>query len=97
MGVRYSDAFNIVKDDVGKSVYKKHYKDLTEWWIYREKKSRFVDARGKQLKQGETYLYCVIVCENDYIRQQNEKFIAVEGVKFTEEGLDDYLRKTGRG
>jgi hypothetical protein len=96
MAVRYSDAFNIVKSDVGKSVYKKRYKDLTEWWIYREKRSRFVDARGKELKQGEKYLYCIILCADEYIRQQNEKFIAIEGVKLTEKDLDEYLSRTGR-
>ena len=98
MAVRESNAFNINKADIGKSVIKKKYKDLTEWWIYRTKKSRFVDARGKGLNTAETYLYCIIVCADEYgIRQQNEKFIAIEGIKFTEEDLDDYLSKTGRG
>lgn len=96
MAVRYSDAFNIVKNDIGKSVYRKRYKDLTEWWIYRQKKSRFVDARGKTLKQDETYLYGIIVCGDECIRQQNEKFIAIEGVKLTEKDLDEYLSRTGR-
>lgn len=96
MAIRPSDAFNIVKNDIGKSVIKKRYKDLTEWWIYREKTSRFVDARGKSLKHGETYLYCIIVCADEYIRQQNAQYIAIEGIKFTEEDLDDYLIKTGR-
>ena len=96
MAIRPSDAFNIVKDDIGKSVFRKKYKDLNEWWIYREKTSRFVDARGKELGYGEIYLYFIIVCSDEYIRQQNEKFIAVEGIKFTEKDLDDYLRKTGR-
>ncbi len=96
MAIRSSDAFNIVKTDIGKSVIKKRFKDIIEWWIFREKTSRFVDARGKELKNGERYLYCVITCADEYIRQQNENYIAIQGIKFTESDLDDYLRKTGR-
>jgi hypothetical protein len=102
MGTRYSDAFNIKKKDTGKSVILKHREGLAEWWIYREKKSRFTDAFGKKLNTGETYLYCIVVCEdtNDGIRQQNEEYIAIEGVKFTNDDkgndLDDYLNKTNR-
>ena len=101
MATRYSDAFNIKKADVGKSVTLKHYKGMAEWWVYRTKDSRFVDTFGKQLKAGEKYLYCIIACDGagDGIRQQNESLIAVEGVKFCNgdtKDLDDYLNKTGR-
>lgn len=96
MPARYSDAFNIVKEDIGKSVYKKHFKGLTEWWVYRQKESRFVDTRGKTLDEGESYLYCIILCEGDVIRQQNKKYIAIEGVKLTENELDEYLSRNGR-
>ena len=96
MAIRSSDAFNIIKTDIGKSVYRKRFKDIIEWWIYREKTSRFVDLRGKELKNGEPYLYCIIACADEYIRQQNEKYVAIQGIKFTETDLDDYLRKTGR-
>jgi len=102
MGTRYGDAYNISKKDTGKSVILKHNKGLAEWWIYRQKKSRFIDTFGKKLKEDEKYLYCIIACDgaNDGIRQQNEGFIAVEGVKFTNdengEDLDDYLYKTGQ-
>lgn len=97
---RYSDAFNIRKTDIGKSVIKKTYKELTEWWIYREREGRFVDLTGQKMKTGDRYLYCVIACEGNYgIRQENEEFIAVEGMKFTDDecgdDLTDYLHKTG--
>ena len=94
---RYSDAFNIRKSDIGKTVIKKIYKDLFEWWIYRKVESRFIDTAGKKLKTGEEYLYCIIACGNDYgIKQQNTDFVAVEGCKFTEEDLKEYLSKTHR-
>jgi len=101
MGTRNSDAFNIKKADIGKSVFLKHYKEFSEWWVYRTKESRFVDLFGKQLKKGEQYLYCIIICNNegDGIRQQNEGLIAIEGIKFDNgetKDLDDYLRKTER-
>ena len=94
--IRSSDAFNIRKKDVGNLVTKKRYLDLVEYWIYACKKSRFTDPRGKTLNTGDTYLSCIIVCEENHIRQENAEFFAINGVKFTEEDMDNYLRKTGR-
>jgi len=97
MAKRYSDAFNIRKTDIGKSVLTKSYKGLYEWWVYRKVESRFVDSTGKNLETNEEYLYCVIACGNNYgKRQENNEFIAVEGWKFTEEDLKEYLSKTHR-
>lgn len=97
MAKRYSDAFNICKNDIGKTVFKKSFKQIYEWWIYRKADSRFLDATGKNLKTDEDYLYCVIACGDQHgVRQENASFIAVEGWKFTENDLKEYLLKTGR-
>lgn len=102
MAVRHGTAYNIVKKDIKTNVILKHYDGVSEWWIYRKKESRFVDATGKNLKQGEKYLYCIILSdsESNGKRQENEDFIAVEGYKITndEQGKDltKYLSNTGR-
>lgn len=92
MGKRFSDAYNINKQDIGGKVKKQTKNHLCEWWIYKEKESRFVDSVGKNMKMNELYLYCIIVTEegNEGIRQQNDKFIALAGIKLTddEEGKD---------
>lgn len=99
MGQRYSDAFNIRKSDIGKSVILKHSKYLAQWWIWRQRNSRFVDLVGKKMKTNDNYLYCIIACDDadDGIRQENEEFIAIEGIKFTNDDkgndLDDFKRK----
>lgn len=97
MAQRYSDAFNILKADIGKTVFKRTYKDIHEWWIYRKVESRFIDTTGKNLKTNEEYLYCVIACDDNFgLRQENADYIAVEGCKFTESDLREYLQKTHR-
>ncbi len=97
MAKRYSDAFNIRKSDIGKTVLRKTCKGICEWWIYRKVESRFIDTTGKKLKTDEEYLYCVIACGDNYgLRQENTDFIAVEGWKFTEDDLKEYLQKTHR-
>ncbi len=97
MAKRYSDAFNIKKSDIGKTVIKKSYQNIYEWWIYRKVESRFVDTTGHNLKTNEEYLYCIIACTDNYgIKQQNTEYFGVEGCKFTEEDLKDYLSKTHR-
>ena len=97
MASRYGRAYNITKKEIKTLVQLKHHGNVSEWWIYRKKESRFIDTQGKNLQQNEIYLYCIIICdkENNGKRLENEGFIAVEGVKVTndEEGndLDNYI------
>ena len=98
--IRPSNAFVIFKKDLksGKAT-RKHYDNLIEYWIYRQKESDIVDSTGKKVKlegRNNSYLHCIIVCEGSHITKETEKGILINGVRFTEKDMENYLHKTGR-
>lgn len=87
------------KDFKNGTVIKKKHKEFTEYWIYKQKESNLVGIDGNPLllqDKSNSYLYCIIVCESNHIMSQTNEVIKVAGVRFTEEDINVYLRKTGR-
>lgn len=102
--IRPSKHFVIKDNDIKEGfVIKKRYKDLDEYWVYRNtKSSSLVNVMCKPLEIEEKYLFAIISCGNNHITLRNEekKFVEIEGMRFTDDlesnDLDDYLRKTNR-
>lgn len=100
--VRYGNAFPIFYSELNKGLVKIHnYKDYTEYWIHRYLPSSVIGPSGNPLLSDETYLWGIVVCLPNHIKDKNDKEFLVEGVRFTndEKGQDieTYLNKTNRG
>lgn len=98
--IRPSKHFIIYKKDLqNRTVVKKDFKGLTEFWIFTPKKTDLILSNSAK-QQLDKELTIIILCGNNYIMVENEEAFAVEGVKFTndEKGNDlhNYLRETGR-
>jgi len=103
--LRPSKYFTIKKEDLENGhVKKREYKDLIEYWIYRQKESEIIGVTGRRLSSGEYLLYSIIACSrNKHITADKGTYLEIEGMKFTNDDtiegtqdLDEYLNKTSR-
>lgn len=98
--VRYSKNYIIIKEDLKDGYVKIHtYKSVIEYWIYQARKSRIFKLDGNPAISrniDDAELSCIIVCNNNF-KEEKENTWLVKGFRFTENDLEDYLRKTGRG
>jgi len=100
MGIRYSKDYIIIKKDLDENFVKVHeYKGIVEYWCYKAKKSRIFKLDGSKAKLrniDDASLSAIIVCNDNYKDEKKNTFL-IKGYRFTENDLDNYLRKTGRG
>lgn len=102
--MRPSKYFVIKDDDIKNGfVIKRRYKDLNEYWVYRNtKSSSLVNVMCKPMAIEEKYLFAIISCGDNHItlRDNEQKFVEIEGMRFTDDlesnDLDNYLCKTNR-
>lgn len=100
MGIRYSKNYIIIKKDLEEGFVKiLSYKSVVEYWCYKSKKSRIFKLDGKPAilrNIDDAELFCIIVADN-YYKEPKENTYLIKGFRFTENDLEDYLRKTERG
>lgn len=100
MAIRYSKNWILIKKDLDGGFIKIHtYKNVVEYFIYKEKKSHIFKLDGSKAtirNIDDAELYCIIVCDDHYKEEKDNTYM-VKGFRFTEQDLDDYLKKTGRG
>jgi hypothetical protein len=90
------------KDLISQIVQKKPYKTNIEFWIYKHRSietSLVLSPTAKKTleEQSPIYLQSIIVSRDtsEFIKETKDYFL-VQGIKFDEKDLDDYLSKTER-
>jgi len=99
--IKPSNGFIIFGKDLKSGlVKKKEYKGLTEYWIYQGTGTDIYLPNGSKadpVDRSEIELSAIIVCEGSaHITAQRKKGFLVNGVKFTDHDLKNYLDKTKR-
>jgi len=90
------------KDLISQIVQKKPYKTNIEFWIYKHRPietSLVLSPTAKKTleEQSPIYLQAIIVSRDtsEFIKETKDYFL-VQGIKFDDKDLDDYLSKTER-
>lgn len=98
--IKPSNGFIIFGKDLKSGlVKKKEYQGLTEYWIYRGLESKIILPDGSKpepIDRSEIKLHAIIVCEGSHITAKREKGFLVNGIRFTDKDLKEYLVKTHR-
>jgi len=98
--VKSSNGFIILGADLQSGlVKKKSYKDLVEYWCYRAQETELYLPNGQKAKsqdKSNIFLYSIVVCEKNHITAKRLKGYFVNGIRFTEGDLKNYLDKTHR-
>lgn len=97
--IRPSNMFVIWKKDLKSGVVKrKRFKKLIEYWYYEGQETSIEDIHGnKMVDNTNMQLKSIVVCDcESHITKEGNNGFTVDGIKFTEKDMDDYLHKTGR-